>query len=92
MFIHDIFVDKWSSAQVSTQYQGKGSSHRLAALSIIETIKQSLYHTEKPILMLFLDASSANLRSLYLFGMDGNSLLYFNYRFLNKPTAGGVDS
>ena len=94
MYIHDLFIDTWNSAQAETQYQGEGSSHELAALMITETIQHSLHHSKEPVFLLFLDARSAFdtvvlqflIRCLYFTGMDGNSLHYINNRLSNRHT------
>ena len=59
IYIHDLHGDKWNSQQASTQYQGDGSCHDLAALLVTEVIQHSINTLKKPIYLLFLDARSA---------------------------------
>ena len=94
MFLHDLFMDDWNEAEASTQYQGQGSSHDLAALLITEAVQHSIFQLKKPIFLLFLDARSAFdtvvntflVRNLYFTGMQGNSLLYMANRLNNRVT------
>ena len=55
-YIADIYGHIWDLQQAETQYQGKGSSHELAALLLTETIQYSLNSSKKPIFVLYLDA------------------------------------
>ena len=94
MYIRDLYIDKWNAEQASTQYQGEGSSHELAALLITEAIQHSVNTSKKPIFLLFLDAQSAFdsvvskylARNLYLTGMEGDSLKYMMNRLDNRLT------
>ena len=94
IYLHDLFIDLWNSAQAETQYQGSGSSHELASLLITECIQHSLFCSKKPVFMLFLDARSAFdtvvieflVRNLYLMGMNGNSIIYLKNRLANRIT------
>ena len=56
LYIRDLYQEKWDQAQASTQYQGSGSSHELAALLISEVIQHSLHVKNKPVFLLSLDA------------------------------------
>ena len=84
-------IEKWSSQEASTQFQGKGKSHELASLLLTEVIQFSLNSSNQSVYALFLDAQSAFdcvvrellVRNLYFSGTTGQSLLYFNER-LNK--------
>ena len=94
LYIRDIYLDTWSKEQASTQYQGQGSSHELAALLITELVQHSLHTLKEPIYLLFLDAKSAFdtvlpellVRNLYKSGMEGDTLTYLNHRFTNRKT------
>ena len=48
MYVVELNSDLWSRAQAPTQYQGSGSSHELAALTITETINYSLKVVKSP--------------------------------------------
>ena len=50
---------KWNQHEAITQFQGKGSSHDLAALLLTETLQHSLNTLLKPAYILYLDARSA---------------------------------
>ena len=94
LYIRDLHQGKWKSSQASTQYQGEGSCHDLAALLVTEIIQHSLYTLKEPAYMLFLDAQSAFdrvlpellIRSLYSAGMDGNSTIFLNNRLTSRRT------
>ena len=94
MYIHELFIDTWNKDQATTQYQGEGSSHELAALMITDSIQHSLYYLYSPAFILLLDARSAFdtvvlsflVRNLYLVGMKGNSLHYINNRLSYRLT------
>ena len=94
IYIHKLFRDLWNKAQAETQYQGEGRNHDLAALLITEAVQQSLHFHHQPIFLLFLDARSAFdrvvisflMRSFYLNGMTGQSIIYLNNRHSNRIT------
>ena len=94
LYIRDLHVEKWNSQQALTQYQGNGSCHDLASLLLTEVTQHSIYTLKEPAYILFLDARSAFdrvmpellIRSLYLAGMDGNSINYINNRLTNRIT------
>ena len=64
LYIRDLYQHLWDQSQASTQYQGSGSSHELAALLISEAIQYSLHVKNKPVFFLSLDAQSAFDRCL----------------------------
>ena len=80
--------------QADTQYQGEGSSHELASLMVTEAIQYSMFTSTRPIFLLFLDAKSAfdtvyipyMVRSLYLSGMEGQSITYMENRLSSRIT------
>ena len=80
--------------KVSTQFQGEGSSHELAALLLSECIQYSLYTLKKPIYALYLDAKSAfdvvqrELLIKNLFHIQGasQSLIYIDRRLAGRET------
>ena len=94
LYIRDLHLDKWSKEQASTQYQGQGSSHELAALLVTELVQHSLHTLKEPIYLLFLDAKSAFdtvvpeilVRNLYKSGTDGDTLTYLNHRITSRKT------
>ena len=92
-YIHDLYIDSWSQQQAPTQYQGRGSSHELAALLLTEVIAASK-KSKSPVYLLFLDAKSAFdkvvkqhlVRQLYFSGVEGDALRYFDNRLECRPT------
>ena len=94
LYIRDLHKNKWSICQASTQYQGEGSCHELAALLVTEVVQHSVHTSKEPAYLLFLDAKSAFdrvlpellIRSLYIAGMDGNSTVFVNERLTNRST------
>ena len=94
ILIRDRHVALWNSHQVSTQFQGEGSSHELAALLLSECIQYSLYTLKKPIYALYLDAKSAfdvvqrELLIKNLFHIQGasQSLIYIDRRLARRET------
>ena len=94
MYVRDLSLDKWNSIQASTQYQGEGSSHELAAIAVTEAIQHSRYSLAQPIFLLLVDAKSAFdgvvipylIRNFYLSGMEGDSVLYFDNRLSSRIT------
>ena len=88
LYVRDLNIINWNSDKATTQFQGQGSSHELAAILLTETIQHSLHTLKKPIFVLYLDAQSAFdvvlhellIRKLYLCGTTGHTLLYLNNR------------
>ena len=94
LYIRYLHEDKWSACQASTQYQGEGSCHELAALLLTELIQHSTNTLKEPAYFLFLDAKSAFdsvlpellVRNMYASGMDGNSTILVNNRLVSRRT------
>ena len=94
LYIRDLHHEKWSAQEASTQYQGDGSSHELAALLVTEVIQHSVWTLKEPAYLLFMDARSAFdkvvpellIRNLYKAGMDGNTINLINNRLKNRLT------
>ena len=94
IYIRDLNQDKWDSCQASTQYQGRGTSHELAALLLTEVIQHSLFILDKPVYILALDAQSAFDRclsqilvcELYKAGIDGGAIALIDNRLRNRAT------
>ena len=94
VYVRDLSLEKWNNQQAETQYQGEGSSHELASLMVTEAIQHSKFTTKLPTFLLFLDARSAFdtviiqylIRSLFLSGMRGDSVTYFDNRLSNRKT------
>ena len=94
LYVRELSLAKWNSVQAPTQYQGEGSNHELASLAVTEAIQSSHFSLSKPIFLLFLDAKSAFdsvvipylIRSMYLSGTQGSSLLYLDKRLSNRIT------
>ena len=94
LYVRELSLAKWNSVQAPTQYQGEGSNHELASLAVTEAIQSSRFCLSKPIFLLFLDAKSAFdsvvipylIRSMYLSGTMGSSLLYMDNRLSNRTT------
>lgn len=88
IYVRELSLSRWNAVQAPTQYQGEGSSHELASLAVTEAIQYSKFVLSKPIFLLILDAKSAFdsvvvpylIRNMYLCGMGGSSLLYFDKR------------
>ena len=94
LYVRDLHKVKWNVCQASTQYQGDGSCHELAALLVTEVIQHSVHTLREPAYLLFLDAKSAFdrvlpellIRSMYVAGMDGNSTVFVKNRLVNRKT------
>ena len=94
LYIRDLNICSWNKDQASTQFQGEGSSHELAAVLLTETIQHSLYTLNEPIFILLLDAQSAFdvvlsellVKNLFHCSTDGQALIYLNNRFQNRQT------
>ena len=86
LFVRDECINLWNQAQSSTQFQGTGSSHELAALLLTECVQHSLYSLKRPMFALYLDARSAFdvvlreilIRNLYHANTPGKLLVYIN--------------
>ena len=93
-YVGQLYGDGWSEVQAPTQFQGKGSSHDLAAILLTECIQHSLFTAKKPVFVLLLDAKSAfdkvvrqcAVRNAYLAGTTDQALLYINSRLENRKT------
>ena len=93
-YIRQLNIQKWSSHQADTQFQGQGSSHDLASLLLTEVIQHSIYTSNEPVYALYLDAKSAFdlvlreilIRNLFLCGTSGEELIYINERLKNRQT------
>ena len=93
-YIGSIYKEGWASAQATTQFSGKGSSHELAALFLTEAILHSIHVLKLPLFLLLLDAKSAfdkvmrecAVRNAYLAGTTGHGLLYINSRLEHRKT------
>ena len=91
--IGDFYGHIWEQHQASTQFQGKGSSHDLAALLLTETIQYSL-HCLKPLFVLYLDARSAFelvrsrflINNLYHYGIQDQGLIMIYQRLKHRKT------
>ena len=92
--VGNLFESGWAAAQASTQFQGSGSSHELAALLLTETIQHSLYVSKQPVYVLLLDAQSAFdrilrilcIRAAFLAGSHGQGLIFLDNRLKNRKT------
>ena len=87
-------VVKFFIGQASTQYQGNGSNHELAALLVIEVVQHSLHVLKQPVYLLALDAQSAFDRclrqilicELFKAGVRDDSLAVIDNRLLSRST------
>ena len=94
LHIRDAEIKSWNVSQASTQFQGEGSSHELAAVLLTESIQHSLTTLKQPIYILYLDAESAfdvvlhEILVTHLFntGTSGHNLLFINNRLSNRRT------
>ena len=92
--IRDLYQNSWLKCQPSTQFQGEGSSHELAAILLTECIQFSLYSLKKPAFVLYLDAQSAfdvvqrNLliKNLSQSQNSDQSLIYQDLRLASRKT------
>ena len=90
----EIYAEGWESVQASTQFQGKNSSHELAALCITEAANHSLFINKQPMFLLLLDAESAfdrvmvqqAIRCAFNAGTKDQGLIYLNNRLRNRRT------
>ena len=87
-YVGQLYGGGWAQVQASTQFQGSGSSHELAALLLTECIQHSLYIEKQPVFALMLDAESAfdkvvrqcAVKNAYLAGTTDQGLIYFDSR------------
>ena len=94
IYVRELSIDGWNEEQSETQFQGAGSSHKLASLLLTETIQHSLHVSNLPIFALFLDAKSAFdrvlkeilVRNLFTAGTDDHRLLYIDQRLKKRRT------
>ena len=93
-YIGDIYGHVWEKQQAETQFQGKGSSHDLAALLLTETIQFSLNSSKNPAYVLYLDARSAFdlvlkeflINNLYHYGIRDQGLFLIDQRLRHRKT------
>ena len=84
----------WKKEQALTQFQGRDSSHELAALLLTECISVSLNAKKKPVYVLYLDAKSAFdlvireplINNLYHHGIKDQGLLLLDNRLKHRKT------
>ena len=89
-----LYESGWADAQAETQFQGRGSSHELAALLLTEAIQYSLFNSKQPLFVIFLDAKSAFdkilrelvIRNAYLAGSQDQGLIYLDNRLKHRKT------
>ena len=94
LYIRDLHINSWNEDQATTQFQGKGSSHELAAVLLTETIQHSLFTLRQPVFILYLDAQlvfdvvlpELLVKNLFHCNTVGQSLIYLNNRFQNRRT------
>ena len=90
----DLHIKDWDRNKAECQFQGKGSSHELAAVLLTECIQRSLHHLKLPLDVLYLDAKSAFdavlkellMKNLYLSGPSEESLVYLHNRLDGRQT------
>ena len=93
-YIGELYDDILDDHQASTQFQGRGSNHELAALLLTETIQHSLHTAKRPLFVLYLDAKSAFdlvlrqflINNLYDYGIQDQGLLLIDQRIKNRKT------
>ena len=94
LYISSLYSSKWTSHEAETQFQGKSSSHELAALTLTEAIKHSVNTLEMPAFVIFLDARSAFdlalkeflINNLYEYGIKDQGLILIDQRLKNRRT------
>ena len=94
MYISSLYSSKWTKHEAETQFQGKSSSHELAALTLTEAIKHSVNTLEMPAFVIFLDARSAFdlalkeflINNLYEYGIKDQGLILIDQRLKNRRT------
>ena len=93
-YVAQLYSPIWMKNQAETQFQGRGSSHELAALLLTETVQYSLNSSKKPLFVLYLDAKSAFdlvlteflINNLFHYGIQDQGLLLINERLGNRKT------
>ena len=93
IYLGELSKEAWKSCQATTQYQGEGMSHELAALLLTCTIQDSLL-SGKPLFLLLLDAKSAFdrvlreilVRRLFLDTTQDQRILYWDLRLGSRRT------
>ena len=93
IYLGELSKDDWKSCQATTQYQGEGMSHELAALLLTCTVQDSLL-AGKPLFLLLLDAKSAFdrvlreilVRRLFLDTTRDQRILYWDLRLSSRQT------
>ena len=93
-YIGSLYESGWAAAQAETQFQGKGSSHELAALLLTESIQHAVFSAKKPLFVILLDAKSAFdkilvefiIKNAFLAGSRGQGLLYLADRLSHRKT------
>ena len=94
LYLRDLFHHQWDERQATTQYQGRGSNHEMAALLVTEVIQYSLNVAKKPVFLIALDAQSAFDRclrqilstQLYKANTTGSALSFIDNRLANRAT------
>ena len=94
VYVGSLYESGWAAVQAETQFQGRGSSHELAALLLTECIQYSLHVTKRPLFVIMLDAKSAFdkilkefiIRNAFLAGSHGQGLLYLADRLSSRQT------
>ena len=87
-YISHLYSHLWERQEATTQFQGNGSNHELAALLLTETIQHSLHTSKRPVYVLYLDAKSAFvlvlwqflIKNLYVYGLRGQGLVLIDER------------
>ena len=93
-YISSLYGSKWTEHEAETQFQGKASSHELAALTLTEVIQHSVNTLAQPIFVVFLDAKSAFdlvlkeflVNNLYDYGINDQGIILINQRLTNRRT------
>ena len=93
IYLGELSKEDWKSCQATTQYQGEGMSHELAALLLTCTVQDSLL-SGKPLFLLLLDAKSAFdrvlreilVRRLFLDTTRDQRILYWDLRLGSRQT------
>ena len=93
IYLGELSKDDWNSCQATTQFQGEGMSHELAALLLTCTIQHSM-QSQKPLFVLLLDARSAFdrvlreilVRRLFLDTTQDQRISYWNLRLTSRQT------
>ena len=93
-YVGELYSGGWAAVQASTQFQGNGSSHELAALLLTESLNYSIFCSKKPVFILLLDAKSAFdmiprqniIVNAFKAGTCDQALLYLNNRLASRLT------